>query len=49
MRVQVERYAGHRGDQTPRRFRLDGRIVEVEEILDQWQGRQPLNMQPWLA
>ena len=38
MRVQVESYAGHRGDQTPRRFRLDGRTVEVAKVLDQWQG-----------
>lgn len=38
MHVRVESYAGHRGDQTPQRFELDGRIVEVEEVLDQWQG-----------
>ena len=38
MRVQVESYAGHRGDQTPHRFRLDGRTVEVKEILDQCLG-----------
>ncbi|MHA1164651.1 MAG: hypothetical protein ACTSP0_03595 [Alphaproteobacteria bacterium] len=38
MRVQVESYAGHRGDQIPRRFRMDGRTVEVEEIIDQWLG-----------
>jgi hypothetical protein len=38
MHVQVESYAGHRGDQTPRRFRLDGRIVDVAEVLDQWLG-----------
>lgn len=38
MRVHVECYAGHRGDKTPRRFDLDGRTIEVKEILDQWQG-----------
>lgn len=38
MHVRVECYAGHRADQSPRRFELDGRVVEVEEILDQWQG-----------
>lgn len=38
MHIQVECYAGHRADQSPRRFELDGRVVEVEEIIDQWQG-----------
>jgi len=34
--VKVECYAGHRGEQTPRRFWLGGRCVEVDEVLDQW-------------
>jgi hypothetical protein len=38
MRVEVECYSGHRGEQTPRRFALEGRSIEVAEILDQWQG-----------
>jgi hypothetical protein len=38
MQVTVECYAGHRADQSPRRFELDGRMVEVDEIIDQWQG-----------
>ncbi len=38
MHVQVEYCAGHRGEQTPQRIGLDGRFVEVVEILDQWQG-----------
>jgi hypothetical protein len=33
---RVERYAGHRGEQEPRRFWLDERPVEVAEILDRW-------------
>lgn len=38
MRVKVECYAGHRGDEKPQRFEMDGKSVEVQEILDQWQG-----------
>jgi len=34
--VRVESYAGHRGEQEPRRFFLDGRSVEVTEVLDRW-------------
>jgi len=36
VRVRVECYAGHRGEETPRRFFLDQRSVEVAEVLDQW-------------
>jgi len=35
-RVAVECYAGYRGEETPRRFTLGGRRVEVVEILDRW-------------
>jgi hypothetical protein len=34
--VRVECYAGHKGEETPRRFFLDGRAIEVAEIVDQW-------------
>lgn len=34
--VRVECYAGHRGEQEPRRFWLGERTVAVEEILDRW-------------
>ncbi len=34
--IQVDCYAGHRGEETPRRFRLTDRAVEVEEIVDRW-------------
>ena len=34
--VQVECSAGHRGEQTPRRFYLDGRAIEASEVLDAW-------------
>jgi hypothetical protein len=34
--VDVECYAGYRGEETPRRFRLEERSVDVREVLDQW-------------
>jgi hypothetical protein len=34
--LRVECYAGHRGEETPRRFSLGGRPVEVVEMLDAW-------------
>lgn len=36
MIVEVDCYAGHRGEQTPRRFRLGERTIEVKALLDQW-------------
>lgn len=36
MRVQVQCYAGYRGEQTPRRFTLAGTVVEVAEVIDAW-------------
>jgi hypothetical protein len=36
MDLRVECYAGHRGEETPRRFHLDDRRVEVAEVLDRW-------------
>ena len=38
MEVKVECYAGHRGEETPRRIRFDSRTVEVAEVLDRWHG-----------
>ncbi len=34
--VEAECHAGHRGEEEPRRFHLDGRIVEVDWVLDRW-------------
>lgn len=34
--LQVECYAGYRGEQTPRSIRFDSRKIEVKTILDQW-------------
>jgi len=36
LEVQVECYAGHKGEQTPRRFFIRGRKVEVSEVMDSW-------------
>jgi len=36
--VEVECYAGYRGEEEPRRFRPGERSVEVEEMLDRWHG-----------
>lgn len=34
--VDVECHAGYRGDETPRRFRLGERQVEITEVVDSW-------------
>jgi hypothetical protein len=36
MNVRVECYAGYRGEETPRRFHLGEREIEVDEVLDRW-------------
>src|SRR6476620_6084710 len=35
-RVDVECYAGYRGEETPRRFRLGERQIEIAEVVDTW-------------
>jgi hypothetical protein len=34
--VSVTCHAGYRGEETPRRFELGTRTVEVAEVLDRW-------------
>jgi hypothetical protein len=34
--IDVECYAGYRGEQTPRRFGLEGDWVEIVDVLDSW-------------
>ena len=34
--VQVDCYAGYRGEETPRCFRLGPRRVEIRDLLDRW-------------
>jgi hypothetical protein len=36
VRVDVECYAGYKGEQTPRVLRLDGQRLEIRETIDQW-------------
>lgn len=38
MDITVECYAGHRGEETPRRLKFDSRVVEVVEVVDAWHG-----------
>ena len=34
--VDVECYAGYRGEETPRRFRLGERDIAIAEVVDRW-------------
>ena len=34
--LRVECHAGHRGEETPRRFFVGERAVEVVEVVDRW-------------
>lgn len=36
MPIRVECYAGHRGEETPRRFEIGDLRVEVVEVVDRW-------------
>jgi len=36
MQIRVECYAGYRGEETPRRFWLGNRKIEVQKVLDRW-------------
>lgn len=36
MKIAVFCYAGHRGEETPRRFRIGEREIIVTEVLDRW-------------
>ena len=38
MKLEVDCYSGRKADERPVRFRLDGHLYLVEEILDQWYG-----------
>jgi len=42
MTVQVESYSGFKADQRPLRFRLGGRWLAVEEVLDRWYGPEAI-------
>lgn len=34
--IEVECYAGYRGDETPRRFRLGERQIDIVEVVNGW-------------
>jgi hypothetical protein len=36
--INVDCYAGYRGEQTPRALSLDGQRIDVDEVIDQWLG-----------
>ena len=36
MQIHVECYAGYKGEETPRRFWMGERRIEVLEVLDRW-------------
>ena len=36
LQIEVECYAGYRGEETPRRMRMGRREIEVEAVLDRW-------------
>jgi hypothetical protein len=36
MRIQVECYAGYRGEETPRAIVIGGRRVAISSVLDRW-------------
>lgn len=38
MAIQVECYAGHRGEETPHALLIGDRRVRVLEVLDRWLG-----------
>jgi uncharacterized protein (UPF0128 family) len=38
MKLEVDCYSGHKADERPVRFRLDGHEYLVEEVVDQWYG-----------
>jgi hypothetical protein len=34
--LTVDAYAGYKGEETPRSFTLDGRKLDVREVVDRW-------------
>jgi hypothetical protein len=34
--LTVDAYAGYKGEETPRAFTLDGRKLQVHEVVDRW-------------
>lgn len=36
MKISVECYSGHRGEETPRRIIIGEQVIGVSKVLDQW-------------
>ena len=36
MEIRVECYSGYRGEETPRRFWLQKKRIEIKEVIDRW-------------
>ena len=36
MKIKVSCYAGYRGEESPRSFRIHEKQIQIVEILDQW-------------
>ena len=36
MKIRVDCYSGYRGEETPRRFWLEERLVKIKEVVDRW-------------
>ena len=36
VRIQVDAYAGHRGNERPRSFEYEGRQYQVTDVIDRW-------------
>jgi len=36
IKIKVECYSGYRGEETPRRFYLGDKKIEIKEISDRW-------------
>lgn len=38
MKLRVECYSGHKAEERPKLFEIDGHEYRVKEVLDQWYG-----------
>ncbi len=38
MKIKVECYSGYKGNESPMRFFLGNRSIEVEQVVDRWYG-----------
>lgn len=36
--IRVDCYSGYRGEETPRRFEIGNRFMEIIDVIDRWAG-----------